>query len=162
MHTIPLPKTKGGDGHMQHHLFPGEPRPLADGKTVLLATFTCGFYRVSVIDSREPASDFVKAFGGLDCAVPVLVGNRCMQTIPDEHARVTLDVRDAMHPRELSRVTFDSTFRPHWMAYDERSGRLVVNDGKYMLQLVTMNGTTGARTRQRVFPRRFVWSRRER
>jgi len=72
LHTIPLPKTKGGDGHMhegaptgkyneQHHLFPGEPRTLADGKTVLLATFTCGFYRVSAIDSSEPQIDFVKA-----------------------------------------------------------------------------------------------------
>lgn len=144
LHTIPLPKTKGGDGHMQHHLFPGEPRTLADGKTVLLATFTCGFYRVSAIDAPEPAVDFVKAFGGLDCAVPVLVGNRWVQTIPDEHALVTLDVSDAMHPRELSRVTFDSTFRPHWLAYDAPSGRLVVNDGEQSLQLVTMNPTTGA------------------
>jgi len=144
LHTIPLPTTKGGDGHRQHHLFPGEPRTLADGKTVLLATFTCGFYRVSAIDSPEPQIDFVKAFGGLDCAVPVLVGNRWVQTIPDEHALVTLDVSDAMHPRELSRVTFDSTFRPHWMAYDAPSGRLVVNDGEQSLQLVTMNATTGA------------------
>ena len=62
LQTIPLPKTSGGDGHRhegaptgkyseQHHLFPGEPRTLVDGKTVLLATFTCGFYRVSAIDS---------------------------------------------------------------------------------------------------------------
>ena len=155
LHTIPLPKTSGGDGHQhegaptgkyseQHHLFPGEPRTLADGKTVLLATFTCGFYRVSAIDSPKPIIDFVKAFGGLDCAVPVLVGNTWVQTIPDERAVVSLDVSDAMHPRELSRVTFDSTFKPHWMAYDAPSGRLIVNDGESQLQLVTMNVGTGA------------------
>lgn len=154
LHTIPLPKTRRGDGHAhdgaptgryseQHHLFPGEPRTLADGKTVLLATFTCGFYRVSAINSSQPKVDFVKAFGGIDCAVPVLVGKRWVQTIPDEHAVVTLDVSDAMHPRELSRVTFDSTFRPHWMAYDAPSGRLVVNDGEKQLQMVTMNPKTG-------------------
>ncbi len=150
--TIPLPKT--GDGHRhegapsgrfneQHHLFPGEPRTLADGRTVLLATFTCGFYRVSAIDSPEPKVDFVKAFGGIDCAVPVLVGNIWVQTIPDEHAVVALDVRDAMKPRELSRVTFDSTFKPHWMAYDTTSGRLIVNDGGSQLHLLTMQPKTG-------------------
>lgn len=155
LHTIPLPQTATGDGHQhqgaptgkyneQHHLFPGEPRTLTDGKTVLLATFTCGFYRVRAIDTPSPTVDFVKAFGGLDCAVPVLVGNVWAQTIPDEHAVVTLDVSDAMHPRELARVTFDSTFRPHWMAFDAPSGRLVVNDGDAQLHLVAMNATTGA------------------
>lgn len=155
LHTIPLPKTTGTDGHRHegaptdkddepHHLFPGEPRTLADGKTVLLATFTCGFYRVTAIDSPQPEINFVMAFGGADCAVPVVVGNTWVQTVPDEHAVVALDVRDAMHPRELSRVTFDSTFKPHWMAYDAPSGRLIVNDGAAQLQLIRMNAATGA------------------
>lgn len=155
LHTIPLPKTSGTDGHTHggaptrkddepHHLFPGEPRALADGKTVLLATFTCGFYRVTAIDSPQPEINFVTAFGGGDCAVPVVVGNTWVQTVPDEHAVVALDVRDAMKPRELSRVTFDSTFTPHWMAFDAPSGRLIVNDGEWQLHVVTMNATTGA------------------
>ena len=47
-----------------HHLFPGEPRALADGRTVLLATFTCGFYRVTDIDGPSPRVEFLRAFGG--------------------------------------------------------------------------------------------------
>lgn len=153
LQTIELPATKEGDGHMHagamkakgedHHLFPGEPRVLADGRTVLLATFTCGFYRVSGIDQPTPKVDFVKAFGGENCAVPVLVGNHWIQTIPDENALVTLDVADAAHPREISRLTFDSTFKPHWLALDAGGSRLVVNNGKDRVFLVTLDPRSG-------------------
>lgn len=154
LQTIELPSTRDGDGHAHdasplhsknedHHLFPGEPRVLADGRTVLLATFTCGFYRVTDID-RAPRVDFIRAFGGENCAVPVLVGNLWVQTIPDEHALVTLDITDSANPREVGRVTFDSTFGPHWMAFDDRGSRLVVNDGKSRLFLVALDRETGA------------------
>jgi hypothetical protein len=87
--------------------------------------------------------EFLRAFGGENCAVPVLVGTRWIQTIPDEHALVTLDIADSAHPREIGRVTFDSTFGPHWLAFDEGGSRLVVNDGKARLFLVTLDQQTG-------------------
>lgn len=110
---------------------------------MLLATFTCGFYRVTGIDGPHPKVEFLRAFGGENCAVPVLVGSLWIQTIPDEHALVTLDVTDSAHPRELGRLVFDSTFSPHWLALDEGGGRLVVNDGKERIFLVTLNPRTG-------------------
>lgn len=153
LHTIELPTTRAGDGHVHgasatakgesHHLFPGEPRVLSDGRTVLLATFTCGFYRVTGIDGPAPQIDFLRAFGGENCAVPLLVGSLWVQTVPDEHALVTLDVSDAAHPREMSRVTFDSTFRPHWLAFDDGGSRVAVNDGKRRLYLVNLDQRTG-------------------
>ena len=153
LQTIELPATREGDGHLHdasmkskredHHLFPGEPRVLPDGRTVLLATFTCGFYRVTGIDGPKPRVDFLRAFGGENCAVPVLVGSLWIQTVPDEHALVALDVADPAHPREISRVVFDSTFKPHWMALDEGGSRLVVNDGKSRLLLVALDQRTG-------------------
>jgi hypothetical protein len=154
LQTIELPATARGDGHSHdamaktrgedHHLFPGEPRMLADGRTVLLATFTCGFYRVTDIDGPTPRVEFLRAFGGDNCAVPVLVGSTWIQTVPDEHALIALDVRDSAHPRELSRVTFDSTFGPHWMAFDAGGSRLIVNDGKSRMLLVALDQRTGA------------------
>ena len=154
LQTIELPATTKSDGHSHaamaksrvedHHLFPGEPRVLADGRTVLLATFTCGFYRVTDIDGAVPRVEFLRAFGGENCAVPVLVGSTWIQTIPDEHALVSLDVSDSAHPREIGRVTFDSTFGPHWMAFDEGGSRLVVNDGKSRMYLVALDHRTGA------------------
>ncbi len=153
LQTIELPATREGDGHSHeasikakredHHLLPGEPRVLSDGVTVLLATFTCGFYRVTDIDGPNPRVDFLRAFGGEKCAVPVLIGSLWIQTIPDEHALVTLDVTDSARPREISRVVFDSTFRPHWLALDEGGARLVVNDGKERIFLVTLDRSTG-------------------
>lgn len=153
LHTIELPATTIGDGHTHqapgttgptdHHLFPGEPRALPDGRSVLLATFTCGFYRVTDIDGPSPRVEFLRAFGGANCAVPVLVGSLWFQTVPDEHAVVALDVSDPAEPREVSRVTFDSTFGPHWMAFDAGGSRLVVNDGKSRLFLVDVDRRTG-------------------
>lgn len=154
LHTIELPATKAGDGHLhlasatsrseEHHLFPGEPRVLSDGRTVLLATFTCGFYRVTGIEGPSPQVTFVQAFGGENCAVPVLVGSLWVQTVPDEHALVTLDVSDPTRPREVSRIRFDSTFTPHWLAFDEGGSRFVVNDGRRRLFLVRFDRRTGA------------------
>ncbi len=151
--TIELPATTAVDGHAHngamntmkedHHLFPGEPRTLADGRTVLLATFTCGFYRVTNIDAPTPRVEFLRAFAGMNCAVPILAGSYWIQTVPDEHALLVLDVRESAHPREISRVTFDSTFKPHWMAYDEGGSRLVVNDGKARMYLVALDQRTG-------------------
>ena len=153
LQTIELPTTREGDRHSHdasmkakredHHLFPGEPRVLSDGRTVLLATFTCGFYRVTDIDGPNPHVDFLRAFGGENCAVPVLVGSLWVQTVPDEHALVTLDVTDPARPREVGRGVFDSTFSPDWLAFDEGGSRLVVNDGKGRIFLVTLDRRTG-------------------
>ncbi|MEO8634695.1 MAG: hypothetical protein ABI587_05395 [Gemmatimonadales bacterium] len=152
--TIELPSIRNGDSHRHdapmntmpedHHRFPGEPRVLPDGRTVLLATFSCGFYRVSEIDAPSPRVEFLRAFGGENCAVPVLVGSWWIQTVPDEHALVALNVADPAHPVEIGRVVFDSTFKPHWMALDEGGSRLVVNDGNSRLFLVTLDQRTGA------------------
>jgi len=95
---------------------------LADGRTVLLGTFTCGFYRVSDIDA--PSARWSScARSGRELRGAGAVGHLVVQTVPDEHALVTLDVSDPSLPREVSRATFDSTFRPHWLALDEGGSR---------------------------------------
>jgi len=154
LHTIALPAPQSAEGHVHgasarsgsedHHLFPGEPRVLSDGRTVLLATFTCGFYRLTEIDAAAPRLSFLMSFRGENCAVPILVDSFWIQTVPDEHAIVTLDISDPGSPREIARVSFDSTFAPHWLAFDEGGSRLVVNDGKRRLYLVRFDRRTGA------------------
>ena len=153
--TIPLPETRADDAHRHvgegiadgeaHHRYPGEPRLLADGRTVLLGTFSCGFYRITGLDA-EPRAEFVQAFGGMDCAVPALIGTVWIQTVPDEHALVAMDVSDPAAPREVSRLVFDGEFRPHWLAADEAGSRVAVNDGRGRLHLVRVDRTSGALT----------------
>jgi hypothetical protein len=59
----------------------------------------------------------------------VLTGHYWLQTVPDAHALVALDVTDAEHPREVSTVTFGDDEMPHWAAIDPTGRRVVVNSG---------------------------------
>jgi hypothetical protein len=142
LHTLPVPAAASHAGHGStrasstagahdsvHHLFPGEPRLLDDGRTVMLGTFTCGVYRLAGLDGPAPRLDFAHAFPGLDCAVPVRVGRWWVQTVPALRALVTLDVRDPARPREVARLAFGAGVEPHWLAVDDTGERLVTDAG---------------------------------
>lgn len=142
LHTIELPPGPAGQER-----WPGEPRVLEDGKTVMLHTFSCGLYLVREIDTRSPTVKFVGAFKGEDCAVPIRTGRWWIQTVPDEHALVVLDITDPERPTEVSRVTFDEKQKPHWVALDPTGRRIVLNSGEYAdhrLFIVDFNPQTGA------------------
>lgn len=145
LHTVPMPSapathaehamhmamlTAAHDTHPDvHHLFPGEPRVLDDGKTVMLGTFTCGFYKLTQIAGDAPRLDFVRSFPGADCAVPARIGHWWIQTVPALHALVSLDVSDPANPREVARLPFDTTVTPHWLGADASGDRLVMDAG---------------------------------
>ena len=142
-----------GDDTMPHHLFPGEPRVLADGKTVMLGTFTCGVYTVTGLDTDQPVVTPVYAFPGENCAVPVTMGRWWLQTVPALHAVVALDVSDPAHPREVSRIALGDSVAPHWLASDLTGRRLVMNTGKgSRLYLLRFDPATGALTPDPVLP----------
>jgi hypothetical protein len=122
--TIDLPPGPGGSGNEQ----PGEPRLLADGRTVLVSTFTCGLYRITGLASGDPGAEFVHGFDGGGCAVPVVLGNFWIQSVPSARAVVALDISDPSRPREASRVTLGPRSFPHWLALDPASGRVVAAD----------------------------------
>ena len=157
LHTLrmPVPTSHAAHEHVAgvsdsvHHLFPGEPRLLADGKTVMLGTFTCGVYRV-VDAERTPRLELSYAFPGENCAVPVRVGHWWVQTVPALHALVTLDVSDPAHPREVSRLAFGDRVQPHWLAVNASGRRFVMNTGspsEPRLFFATLDPATGALAR---------------
>ena len=138
-----------------HHMLPGEPRTLADGKTVMFGTFTCGLYRVTDV-ATAPKVEFVYSFPGLWCAVPVVVGNYWVWTIPEAHAVVSLDVSNPAKPKEVSRLVLGDSAAPHWMAKDESGTRLVVNSGGHggdsRMYLLRIDPKTGALSRDAKLP----------
>ncbi len=140
--------TDGGAPHDSvHHRYPGEPRLLDDGRTVMLGTFTCGMYRLTGLDARAPRLEFAYAFPGKDCAVPVRVGRWWVQTVPALRALVTLDVADPARPREVARLAFDRDAYPHWLAADASGTWLVMDGGgptDARLHLATLDRRTGA------------------
>jgi hypothetical protein len=123
LRSVPLPPGPRGD----EHRFTGEPRLLADGRSVLVHTFNCGLYLLRGLDLPAPEISFVASFEGADCGVPVLAGQYWIQTVPQAHALVALDVSDPQHPREVSRLVLGEDEQPHWLAMDPTGRRLVVN-----------------------------------
>ncbi|HVF38670.1 MAG TPA: hypothetical protein VM939_02145 [Gemmatimonadaceae bacterium] len=159
LHTLRIPAATTHGSHApdtaSHHLFPGEPRLLRDGKTVMLATFTCGLYTVTGIDTDNPAVRSVYAFPGQDCAVPVVVGKYWLQTVPAIHSVLALDVSDPSSPREVSRVDLGPASKPHWLARDTSGERLVVNSGSAsnpVLYLLRFDESTGKLSRDPSLP----------
>lgn len=126
---------------------PAEPRILADGKTVLVSTFSCGLYKLSGLTSNDPTADFIHTFGGDDCALPVVAGNYWIATVPASNALVSLDVSNPSKPAEVSRLTFEKTDKPHWIALEPNGNRIVVSGGKGTLNssllIVRINSKTG-------------------
>lgn len=109
------------------HRFSGEPRLLPDGKSVYVHTFNCGLYLVRGVGGDQPTSTFVMAFEGRNCGVPVLTGHYWLQTVPDAHALVALDITDPEHPREVSSLKLGDDEQPHWIAIDRTGRRVVLN-----------------------------------
>ncbi len=111
--------------------YPFEVRTLHDGKTVLLNTYTCGFYRVTGLDTNTPLVERVLSlrqptlFG---CSVPVLSGKYWVMPVAYGHRILSLDIEDPGHPRVVSELPTDPSFYPHWLSKDPGSDRIVVTD----------------------------------
>ena len=111
--------------------------------------------RLTGID-REPKVEYVYSFPGLWCAVPVVVGNYWVWTIPGMQAVVSLDVSNPSAPREVSRLVLGPDIEPHWLAKDESGTRLVVNSGGHngdaKLFLLRIDPATGVLSRDPALP----------
>lgn len=146
LHSIALAPGPRGD----EHRFSGEPLLLPDGKSAYIHTFNCGLYLVRGLDTDQPTFTFVKAFEGKNCGVPVLTSHYWLQTVPEAHALVALDIADPAHPREVSSLNLGVDESPHWLAIDRAGRRLVTNSSSYKsgnrLFVVHFDPATGALT----------------
>ena len=145
LRTLVLPPGPRGS----EQKFPGEPRLLADGKTVLIHTFSCGLYQLDGVETNQPSVRHLRTFDGKECAVPLRIGHYWVQTLFSAHALAAYDISDLAHIREVSRVTFDEKQKPHWIAADTDGRRIVLNSGEYgehRLFIVNFDPQTGALT----------------
>ena len=134
-----------------HEWLPFEPRVMADGKTVLVNTFACAFYTLTDIGTPSPQLKFVRAitdeFAG--CGVPVVVGRYWVMPVGKESRLIAYDISDPSAPTEVSRLDADSTFKPHWLAADPGSDRLIVggeNGGEDRMLMARLDPATGRLT----------------
>jgi hypothetical protein len=131
---------------------PFEARTLADGRTVLLNTYECGFYRVTGLDG-DPRIEAIHALrhpAMSGCGVPVLSGDYWIVPVAYGSRILAFDIRDPGKPRLVSELLTDSSFRPHWLSKDPGSDRIVVTgqgDGSPIVMMIRLDAATGALTR---------------
>ncbi|HVF40374.1 MAG TPA: hypothetical protein VM939_10770 [Gemmatimonadaceae bacterium] len=146
LHTIPIPPL----ARDSVSYYPYDARALPDGRTAMLNTYFCGLYRLSDLDSDRPRLDFVHALDRSEgCAVATVIGNYWVIPVAYGRAIVSLDVTNPMRPVEVSRLTTDSTFMPHWISADARSDRIVINstdEGEPRVLVAHLDRNTGRLT----------------
>jgi hypothetical protein len=127
---VPAAYRRNGTVLPHGHQFPFEPRVMPDG-SVLLNAYGCGLYHLTGLDTPTPALRNVYTFevppdhlGA--CGIPMVVGHYWVMTVGLAHMLVTLDIRTPDRPVEVSRLATDTNFRPHWLAKDPGSDRLIV------------------------------------
>ena len=132
-----------------HGRLTAEPRLLADGRTMLVSTFSCGLFLLEGLDGAAPSARQVASFPTKEktnCAIPVVVGHYYLVTVPALSAVVVLDVADPSAPREVSRVAFGPDDVPHWIAVSPDQRRVVVTgyDGmQHRVELLRFDAATG-------------------
>jgi hypothetical protein len=132
--------------------YPFEPRVLGDGRTVLVNSYTCGLYRLTGLETLQPSAELVLSLSrpgaGLQgCAVPSVVGHFWVMPIVYQHRVAVLDVSNPGRPKEVSSLSCDSTFFPHWSSADPSSDRIVITeqgDGRPRVMIARLDPQTGA------------------
>lgn len=135
LRTFQLPRGPRGD----EQLYSGEVRMLPDGHSLYVHTFGSGLYLLDTRTLDTARAALVKAFPGHECGVPLVASHYWLQPVPSEHALLALDVTDPVHPREVSRVTFDTTEHPHWIALDPTGRRIVLNSAENGRRIYVVN-----------------------
>ncbi len=141
--TIRLPAgprgTENGD--------PAEPRLLADGETVLVASFYCGLFRVTGLATSSPSAELVHSFPGQrQCFLPVVSGKYWVQTDQSLPGLISLDVSNPARPVEVSRLTLAPKQLPHWISLAPDGERIAVTgygDLQHRLLMARIDRTTG-------------------
>lgn len=145
--TVQVPQVATDSADM----YPFELKTLADGKSVIMHTYYCGFYHLTGIESN-PKIERVMVMEhpqNIGCSVPFIEGKYMVVPIAYAHRYATIDISDPAHPREVASLSTDSTFFPHWISRDPGSDRVIVTDqgdGPPVVRLGHFNAATGRLT----------------
>jgi hypothetical protein len=139
-------------GRRYGEIDPEEPRLGPDG-SVYVQTLACGIERITDIGTTHPKSQLVHVFPGAFCGVPTIVGHYLIQSDRVTHGLIVLDISNPSAPVEVSRLTIEDGFMPHWTGWDARTRRLVVTGygDDHRLFMMKLDQGTGAVTMDAAF-----------
>jgi hypothetical protein len=134
------------------HISPEEPRIAPDG-AAYVHTLSCGVQRVTGMEGSAPKAKLVYQYPGSWCGVPTIVGQYMVQSVPDIHGFIVLDISHGDRPVEVSRLVIGPNFAPHWTAWDPKSRRLAVTPEKpgQRMYLLKLDEKSGALTIDQAF-----------
>src|SRR5688572_16291269 len=134
------------------HISPEEPRIGPDG-AAYVHTLSCGVQRVTGMEGAAPKAKLVHQYPGSWCGVPTIVGRYMVQSVPDIHGFIVLDIADGDRPVEVSRLVINDTYPSHWTGWDQTSRRLVVTPEKpgHRMYLLKLDEKSGALTIDEAF-----------
>jgi hypothetical protein len=126
------------------HLSPEEVRIGPDG-AAYIQTLACGLERISGLETDQPKARLVYTFPGSWCGVPTFAGRYLIESVPDIHGFIVLDMSDPVHPREASRLVISPDYAAHWTGWDRKTDRVVITseragDRTYLLKLDPATG----------------------
>lgn len=139
--TLTVPKS----GRDSASMYPFELRTMADGKTAMLNTYMCGFYKIANLETT-PTLEPTMELPHTGCSVPYISGNLMVMPIAYGHRIVTLDISNPGKPIEVASMATDTTFFPHWVSGDSNSDRLVMTDqgdGLPRIMIAKLDAKTG-------------------
>ena len=150
LQTVLLPKGSKGYENMD----PSEVRVLSDGKTTMLATFTCSLYLLHDLTSDAPSAKLVhsmpwRSYDTDGCGIPLTRGDYWIQTYAHSRgsAIYSLDVSDPAHPTVVDSLTWAGEWWPHWISAEPEGNRVVVTSGtgdtEYKVLIFKLNSETG-------------------
>jgi len=129
---------------------PEEPRLGPDG-SIFVQSLGCGIERITGVDTDTPRSQLVHTFPGNWCGVPTIVGHYLIESVPEAHGLVVLDIQNGAKPAEVGRLKISDTFQPHWTGWDATTHRVVVTGNEPRLYLLKFDQSTGALTMDEAF-----------
>jgi hypothetical protein len=132
------------------HISPEEPRRAPDG-SIFVQTLGCGMERITGVAAANPVATLVHTFPGNWCGVPTIIGHFFVQSVPAVHGLIVMDIGKPAQPVEVSRLTLDEQFTPHWTGWDSKTHRLVVTGSAGRLYLAKLDESTGALTLDTAF-----------
>lgn len=134
--TLAVPQTPGDT--TSYRAF--EARFLPGDSTALVNTWTCGVYLLTGLAGNAPRIERLFALPRPQndgCGVPLVMGHFWILPVWSTHEYRVYDVADPHHLRQVSTLSVDTTYHPHWMAREAGSERVVlssdVNDHRVLL-----------------------------